>query len=82
MDKVRTTHRSLMSRAINDKGTLSNLIFTNGTAFNSGTSTIYGGACFFHNSYPNLSFIFSTEISSTISAEFSAVVIAIERHLK
>ena len=41
IDKVRSKQRALISKAINDNGVLSSVIFIHGTAFTAGVSTIF-----------------------------------------
>ena len=71
-----------MTKATNDNGTQSSIIFTDGTSFSSGASTIFGGAWYFHNSYPNLSFVFASDSNSTYKADFSAVCIVMRDELE
>ena len=81
IDTIRSTHRTLMSRIINDNDTMSSIIFTDGTVFNSGTATVFGGTCFIHR-YSHISFIFATDIHSTFFAEFSAIYITMREAIE
>ena len=63
----------------NTNSILTNIIFTDGTAFSTGTNAFYNGTCYLHENYPNPTFIFATKINSIYSAEWAAVCIALQK---
>ena len=72
------SHKEKMSSSYNEHGINCKLLFTDGTCFSSGVANIFGGAVFIHDSYPNISCIFTSEIKSTFEAEFAAMLLAVK----
>ena len=77
LQNVIRSHQDIMSTSFNDEGILCKILFTDGTCFSSGLVNIFGGAVYIHDTYPNLSCIYTSNIKSTFEAEFTAITMAL-----